>query len=97
MFDDAVNLSRPHNRSIEDSLLNADDIIGNTAYKYAGLIRTVSQPAIVVGTIALVLARGIENNPVGAELSIHERSQHGIWLLAASSSAQEQCHNETLN
>jgi hypothetical protein len=96
MFDDAVNLSRPHNRSMEDSLLDADNIIGNTAHKYAGLVRTVSQSALVVGTIALILARRIKNNPVGAELSIHERSQHGIWLLAASSRAQEQCHNEAL-
>ena len=51
MFDDAVNLSRPHSRRIEDSLLNADNMIGNTAYKCAALIRTVSQAAIVVGSI----------------------------------------------
>lgn len=96
MFNDAVNLLRPHNRIIEDTLLNADNIIGNTADKCAALIWTVSQTAIVFGAITLILARGIKNNPVGAELIIPERSQHGIWLFAASSSAQEQCNNEAL-
>ncbi len=96
MFDDAVNLLRPHPRRIEDALLNADNIIGTTADKCAALIRTVSQTAIVVGAITLILARGIKNNSVGAELIIHERSQQGIWLFAATGSAQEQCNNEAL-
>src|SRR5262245_3478181 len=74
MFDDAVNLSRSHIRRIEESLLNADNIIGNTACKCAALIRAVSQTAIVVGSITLILARGIKNNPVGPELRVHERS-----------------------
>ena len=96
MVDDPVNLLRPHNRKIEDTLLNADNIIGNTACKCAALIWTVSQTAIVFGAITLILARGIKNNPVGAELIIPERSQHGIWLFAASSAGQNQSNNKAL-
>jgi hypothetical protein len=45
---------------------------------------------------AQILARGIKNNPVGAELIIQKGSQHGIWLLAASSTAQNQSNNKVL-
>ena len=72
MFDDAINLSRLRIRRIKDSLLNADNIIGNTADKCAGLIRMVLQPAVFVGTITLILASGIKDNPVGAELSFNK-------------------------
>src|SRR6185503_14443272 len=75
-------------------LLNADHVIGRTRQKCACHVWMPRDAAILAASIKLILARGVENDPVSGELIVHERGNHRVLLSAASSGNTNQGEGE---